>query len=168
MTATLEDRRQTVKAPCPQRRMAGRSAIRQTVLHYILAEHLARVGDEAYRFCPQPDCEVVYHRENGIVFKVTDLRDLVSEKTGGDERPLCYCFGFTEGHMREEIARTGSSAIQQQIGRFIKAGLCACEARNPSGARCLGQVNQTVKRLAEECKASCEPTLVPSHDCYGR
>jgi hypothetical protein len=162
------DRQQTFKTPCPQCRVAGRSVIRQTVLHHVLAEHLARVGDEAYRFCPQPDCEVVYYGENGAIFTVTDLRDLVSEKTSGDERPICYCFGFTEGHAREEIARTGSSAIPQQISQFIKAGLCACEARNPSGACCLGQVNQTVKRLAEERKTFCESALVPAHDCCGR
>ncbi len=157
----------TVKAPCPQCRIAGRSVIRQTVLHHVLAEHLARVNGEAYRFCPQPDCEVVYYGENESIFTVTDLRDLVSEKTSGDARPICYCFGFTEGYAREEIARAGISAVPQQISRFIKAGLCACEARNPSGACCLGQVNQTVKRLAEECKVSCEPALVPAHDCCG-
>lgn len=101
------------------------------------------------------------------MFTVNDVRDLVSEKTSGEERPLCYCFGFTEGHVREEIAGAGSSAVPQQISQFIKAGLCACEARNPSGACCLGQINQTVKRLAEECKASCEPALVPAHNCCG-
>lgn len=159
---------QTVKTPCPRCGVVGRSVIRQTVLHHVLAEQLARVDGEVYCFCSQPDCEVVYYGENGTIFTVTELRNLVSEKTSGDARPLCYCFGFTEGYARKEIARAGSSAVPQQISRFIKAGLCACEARNPSGACCLGQVNQTVKRLAEECKASREPAIVPAHDCCGR
>lgn len=165
-TAALKDRPQTAKAVCPRCRIAGRSVTRQTIVHHVLAEQIVRVGDEAYRYCPQPDCEVVYYGEN-TTFTVTDLRDLVSEKTSGDERPLCYCFGFTEGHAREEIARTGSSTIPQRIGRLIKAGLCACEARNPSGACCLGQVNQTVKRLSRECKAFCEPGLIPVEGCCG-
>lgn len=168
VTAALKDRQQTVKMPCPQCGIAGRTVTRQTVLHHVRADQLTRVGDEAYRFCPQPDCEVVYYGENGAIFTVNDLRDLVSEKTRGDERPLCYCFGFTEGHVREEIARTGSSSLALQISRFIKAGLCACEARNPSGACCLGQIHQTVKRLSAEGKACDESALLPVNSCCGQ
>ena len=126
----------------------GRPVKRQTILHHVRHEHLARVNGEAYRFCPHPKCAVVYFSENGSRFTVQDLRELVSAKTTGDRRPICYCFGFTEGDAREEITRDGTSKIPSQISQLIKAGMCACEVRNPAGVCCLGEVNRTVKRLS--------------------
>jgi hypothetical protein len=71
----------------------------------------------------------------------------VTAKTRGNQRPICYCFGFAEGDARGEIERTGSSTIPATISKLIKAGMCACEVRNPAGVCCLGEVNQTVERL---------------------
>jgi hypothetical protein len=105
------------------------------------------VNSEAYRFCPDPNCAVVYFSESGTRFTVDEVRELVSAKTTSDRRPICYCFGFTEGDAREEITRDGTSKIPSQISQLIKAGMCACEVRNPAGVCCLGEVNRTVKRL---------------------
>ncbi len=80
---------------------------------------------------------------------IDDTRELVTSKTMGDARPLCYCFGFTEGFARREIARTGESSVSKQVSQFIKEKLCVCEIRNPSGACCLGEVNKAIKRLIE-------------------
>jgi len=71
----------------------------------------------------------------------------VGSKEHDDPIPLCYCFDFDEADVREEIVRTGESAIPQKISAMIKQGLCACETRNPSGACCLGEVTKTVTRL---------------------
>ncbi len=81
---------------------------------------------------------------------IDDARELVTSKTTGDARPLCYCFGFTEGFARQEIARTGESSVSKQVSRFIKEKLCSCEIRNPSGVCCLGEINKILKRLAAE------------------
>lgn len=124
----------------------GRSVERRTVLHHVKSELLSRVGDDDYRFCPAPACAVVYYGARGAVFTVNDVRELVTAKTSGDARPLCYCFGFTEGDIRREITQTKGTRIPSQIGQFIKEKLCACEIRNPSGACCLGEVNQAVKQ----------------------
>ena len=145
-------------ARCAECGGEGRSVPRQTVLHHVRSEEHARVGDEAYRFCPSPNCPVIYYGD-GSRFTVEDVRELVTAKASGDERLLCYCFGFNEGQLREEIARTGKSTIPARISRYIKEGICACEVRNPSGACCLGQVNQTIKRLAEEHKTAVQPII---------
>jgi hypothetical protein len=131
----------------------------------VRSEDLERVTDEVYRFCPDPVCAVVYYSEDGTRFIIHDLREIVTIKASSDARPLCYCFGFTEGDAQEEIARTGGSTIPALISRFIKERMCACEVRNPSGACCLGQVNQTVKRLTEERDTNADLILVPSPDC---
>ena len=132
----------------------GRPVERQTVFHHVKHEQLDRVNGEAYRFCAEPNCPIVYYGDKGACFTVDDLRELVTTKTQGDKRPICYCFGFTEGDARDEIARTGTSTIPTTISRLIKSGMCACEVRNPEGVCCLGEVNRTVKRLSTEDKAS--------------
>jgi hypothetical protein len=75
-------------------------------------------------------------------------------------RQVCirYCFGFTEGDAREEIVRTGKSNIPATVSRLIKARMCECEVRNPSGACCLGEVTRTVKRLSDEHETSMKET----------
>lgn len=137
----------------------GQPVERQTVFHHVKHEHLARVNGEAYRFCPDPHCAVVYFGESGTQFAIDEVRELVSTKATGDARPICYCFGFTQGAVREDIVRTGTSMIPRQISQLIKAGMCACEVRNPAGVCCLGEVNRTVKRLSTEYKASIESAL---------
>ena len=129
----------------------GRPVEHQTILHHVKHEHFARVNGEVYRFCPAPNCAVVYFGESGTRFTIDEIRELVSTKATGDARPICYCFGFTEGDAREDLARNGTSSIPRQISELIKAGMCACEVRNPAGVCCLGEVNRTVKRLSTEC-----------------
>jgi hypothetical protein len=137
---------------CAECGAKGRSVERRTVLHHVKSELLARVSDDDYRFCPAPACAVVYYGTCGAVFTVNDVRELVTAKANGDVRPLCYCFGFTEGDIRREITQAGETRIPSQIGRFIKEKICACEIRNPSGACCLGEVNKTVKQLSAKGK----------------
>ena len=109
---------------------------------------LDRLSERVWRFCPGADCRVVYFAEDGDpVFTTEDLRVRVGLKEHQDPIPLCYCFGFDETDVREEIARTGGSTIPQKISALIEQGLCACETRNPSGACCLGEVIKTVTRL---------------------
>ncbi len=73
----------------------------------------------------------------------------VGLKVTEDPIPLCYCFGFDENHIRNEIERTRNTSVPEKVSKLIREGLCACEARNPSGMCCLGELNKTVNRLSE-------------------
>jgi hypothetical protein len=133
---------------CAECGTKGRRVERRTVLHHVKSELLSRMSDDDYRFCATPACAVVYYNTCGAVFTVNDVREPLTAKTIGDARPLCYCFGFTEGDIRKEMTEMGVTKIPAQISRFIKEKICACEIRNPSGACCLGEVNQAVKQLS--------------------
>jgi hypothetical protein len=137
---------------CAECGTKGRGVERRTVLHHVKREQFARVCEDDYRFCADPACAVVYYGTLGAVFTVNDVRELVTAKASGDVRPLCYCFGFTEGDIRREITQTGATTVPAQISEFIKAKFCACEIRNPSGACCLGEVNKAAQRLAAKGK----------------
>ena len=101
-----------------------------------------------YSFCSKADCPVVYFEEQSQrSFTVDDLRVTVGDKATEDPIPLCYCFGFDESHIRNELARTGRTTVPERISRLIREGLCACQSRNPAGVCCLGEVNRAAKQL---------------------
>ena len=124
---------------------------RKTLLSMLKPQFLEEALKGNYRFCAAPECPVVYFDEGGTrVFTVDDLRIVVGVKTSIDPIPLCYCFGFDESHLREEILQTGNTTIPAKISHLIREGLCACDVRNPSGECCLGEVYRAVKRLKQQ------------------
>ncbi len=136
------------KRGCTSCGQASRPVKRKTMLLMLKPDRFDQVGEEQYRFCSDPECRVVYFTEGeGSSFTTADLRVRVGIKEKEDPIPLCYCFGFDEADIREEIAARGRTTIPQRIASLLKEGMCACPARNPSGACCLGEVTKTVKRL---------------------
>lgn len=129
----------------------GTPVTRKTVLLMLKPELLEQALTGIFRFCATRECSTVYFEEHGPrVFTIDKLRVIVGVKANSDQIPVCYCFGFYEVHFREEIKQTGSTNIPDRISSLIREGLCACEARNPSGMCCLGEVNRTAKRLKQE------------------
>lgn len=124
---------------------------RTTVLSILKPQFLEEALSGTYRFCAASECPIVYFEEPGTrVFTVDDLRIVVGVKASTDRVPLCYCFGFDESDLREEILQTGTTSIPERISHLIREGLCACDVRNPSGGCCLGEVNRVAKRLKEQ------------------
>lgn len=143
---------------CANCKGISRPVTRKTMLLMLKPERFERVGESEYHFCSAPDCRVVYFTEgNGAAFTTDDIRVRVGLKEKADPIPLCYCFGFDEADARAEIAATGRCTIPQRISALIKQGMCACPARNPSGACCLGEVKRAVKRLLAEATPEMQP-----------
>ena len=137
--------------PCLKCSHNSKAVSRRTVLFMVKPEFLEEALKGTYRFCQARECAIVYFQEQGTrVFTVDDLRTTVGVKASTDPIPLCYCFGFDESHLREEIAQIGTTTIPERISYLIREGLCACDVRNPSGNCCLGEVNRTAKRLKLE------------------
>ncbi len=144
---------------CPSCGGASRPVTLKTVLLMLKPDVLDRANDAEYRFCSAADCRVVYFTEkSNQIFTTDDLRVRIGLKERDGEIPLCYCFGFDESDAREEIMSTGRTSIPERIAALIKQKMCACPARNPSGACCLGEVNKAVKRLMAESVELVEQT----------
>ncbi|MGB9856263.1 MAG: hypothetical protein ACPLKS_06940 [Caldisericum exile] len=62
-----------------------------------------------------------------------------------DPIPVCYCFGWTQEKIFNEIRQLGHSTAFQEITDKVKAGECACEINNLSGRHCLGEMNKIIK-----------------------
>lgn len=125
---------------------AGQPVEKITLKHQVKPEHLETVEHGPFSFCRTPTCDVVYFNANGTLLCKGDLRVRVGLKETEDPVPVCYCFGFTEKMVADELRATGKSTIPQRITAEIQAGNCACEIRNPQGSCCLGNVNAAVKR----------------------
>lgn len=137
---------------------SSRPVTRKTMLLMLKPERFDEIDESHYRFCSAPDCRVVYFTEaSGKAFTTDDMRVRVGLKEKADPIPLCYCFGFNEADARAEIATNGRCTIPQRISALIKQGMCACPARNPSGACCLGEVNRAVQRLLAGAAAEMQP-----------
>ena len=131
---------------CSTNQQTGPELDTQTVKALLGVPLTAVSAAEPYRFCPAPDCPTVYYRADGQqVFGEADLRERVYQKHADDPTSvICYCFGFTVGAIRAEVARAGRSAIRGQIVAGIHNEQCACDIRNPQGRCCLGNVDRLI------------------------
>jgi hypothetical protein len=135
---------------CPLCGEAGQRIATLTLKHIVEPEFLEAVTKPGFQFCRAATCDVVYFHPEGFCLHKADVRVRVGLKETEDPIPLCYCFGFTEAMVGEEIRATGRCTIPQRITAEVKAGNCACKIRNPQGSCCLGNITAAVKRAIVE------------------
>lgn len=148
-------------AACPGCGRPGRAVERITLKAVLRPEGLARLEGAAHRFCPTPDCAVVYFGA-GEAFDREALAVPVFQKEPGGDRTVCYCFGITESDIRREIAAHGQSTASERVTALVQADRCACELRNPQGSCCLGNVASVERGLLTERLASRAEHAPPS------
>ncbi|MEO8349271.1 MAG: (2Fe-2S)-binding protein [Acidobacteriota bacterium] len=136
---------------CPVSGTIGGSVDLVTLKALLTGVALRRLNGRAYRFCPDPCCDLVYFdRRADSVFGKDDLRVRVGVKETEDPIPVCYCFDFTIADLRNDIANRGETDIPASITAEIQAGHCACEVRNPRGSCCLGDISRALEALRSE------------------
>jgi len=105
---------------------------------------------EGFYFCETSTCKVVYfNNEQEVYLDKGDVKVRVGIKETKDPIPVCYCFGWTQEKIFNQIKQLGHSTAVQEITAKVKAGECACERNNPSGRCCLGEVNKVIERGME-------------------
>jgi hypothetical protein len=154
----------SVAIRCPESGAQGSTVSEATVKALLTEAALTRFVPAEYRFCPDPNCLVVYFAAHGVVFRVADVRVPVWQKLPFGTRPVCYCLGETEGTIRAEIETTGRSLAADRIRAHIAAGRCACELRNPRGACCLGDVVAAIKRVCGGHEDRAGAAAAQAHD----
>ena len=136
------------KAECPISKTSSRKVQRRTVEHLLKAEKVGSVQNVQYYYCTDPECRVVYFSsESAPYFTVEDVAVKVYAKDKGNDVDVCYCFDWTRGRIKEQIAQTGKSKASLEIAQEVKAGNCVCDIKNPKGECCLGDVNTFVKQF---------------------
>jgi hypothetical protein len=118
-------------AICPVNGRSYPAVQLKTVLHHVRRPWEDRIKQQAYYFCSDPDCEVVYFAEDQTVFRRVDLRQEVGQKSREADRPLCYCFDVRWSDALQSNNAKGFVVEQTRESR------CECDIRNPSGKCCL-------------------------------
>ena len=123
-----------------------------TLKALLTPDGLRRGVPSSPRYCANAQCEVVYFDSGAaVVFRETDLIVPVHAKhPDNDAIPVCYCFGYTEKSIHDQIEQTGASTATGSITAEVKAGRCACEVKNPKGSCCLGDVARVERRVTSK------------------
>jgi len=116
---------------CPVNRKSYPAVNIRTLLHHLDKPWSGELKSQAYYFCDDPDCNVVYFGQDDSVITSGKLRTRVGQKSTSPQRILCYCFGASF----REAERDPS--IRDYVIRQTRQSLCSCDTRNPSGRCCL-------------------------------
>ena len=138
---------------CPGSSSVGSKVSLITLKALLTADALRRLDGNAYRFCADSACDVVYFdRAANSTFRKSDLRIRVGLKETQDPIPVCYCFDVTEANLREEIALRGLASLPAAVAAEVRAGHCACEVRNPQGSCCLARLSAVAEQLGRDAE----------------
>lgn len=105
-----------------------------TIKHHIKAPWTWNEKNQAYYFCSDPNCEVVYFGQDDSVINKSSVRTEIGLKEKSGDALVCYCYGVTKAE-----AKT-NPCIRHFIIEETKQQYCACESRNPSGKCCLADL----------------------------
>ena len=103
----------------------------KTILHHLKEPWRFELIDQAYYFCDDPLCDVVYFGQDDSVIDRGQLRTPVGIKEPSEDALICYCFGVTKRQA------SSNDKIKSFVIEQTKAGSCSCETHNPSGRCCL-------------------------------
>lgn len=138
-------------ANCPVSQTRSRKVQMRTVRCLVREDGHARLKEVQYYFCEEPTCPVVYFSNEDVPpFSSHDLKVKVFSKDTSGDVPVCYCFAWTRDRIRSEISETGRSTAAADIARFVKAGMCECDLKNPKGRCCLGDVDTVAKEAMRD------------------
>ena len=131
---------------CPMNGQETKPVGRKTIESLLKPEAEESLTPQPYYFCNAPDCDTVYVSALGDHIVTKDMLTVrVGIKETEDPVSLCYCFGYEQKDVRDDIRRTGKTEIQIKIAERVRAGECRCEETNPSGGCCLGNVAKSIK-----------------------
>lgn len=119
------------KFRCPVNGREYSSVKLNTLMLHIQKPWGAKLTDQGYYFCDDPNCDVVYFAQDGSVFNKQQVRTTIWQKVAEQDSDVCYCFGATHQQASE------NKDILEFIQAQTREGHCSCETRNPSGRCCL-------------------------------
>ena len=124
---------------CPRDGVRCHTVSATTIKHHIKKAWAWVAKDQAYYFCANPDCDVIYFGEDDVILDITALRTEVGIKQSSELALVCYCYGVTK---HEAV---NNPEAYRFILRETKQKHCASETRNPSGSCCLADIKRLRK-----------------------
>lgn len=119
------------KRICPSCSNTGGTVSPKTIQHHINQPWDWDEKPMGYYFCKTQTCETVYFGEDDSVISQSQVRTKIGLKQTTDDAIICYCYGVTKRHTKE------NTSAKTFVTEQTKAHHCACSERNPSGRCCL-------------------------------
>lgn len=116
---------------CPVNRKSYSEVAIGTVFHHIKQPWTYQLRNQAYYFCDDPECDVVYFGLDNTTIKTDSLRTKVGIKDQDNDSLICYCFGVNRQQSNNN-PEAKAFVIEQ-----TKNHRCSCDTSNPSGRCCL-------------------------------
>ena len=102
-----------------------------TILHHINEPWRLPLKKQAYYFCDDPCCDVVYFGIDDSTITKQQLRTKVGIKETSEDSLICYCFGVSKAQAQTD--RQAKAFVVEQT----KTSTCSCTTHNPAGRCCL-------------------------------
>lgn len=122
------------QATCPLNGQAYSQVNLRTVLHHVVKPWQRELSSQAYYFCDDPDCEVVYFGDDQQLIRQDALRLTVGQKSLSPDRHICYCFDI---RLSDLLSENSTVRLKSFVTEKTRSSTCDCEIRNPSGRCCL-------------------------------
>jgi len=116
---------------CPKNNIKYRGVQYKTLVHHVKEPWSLAPKEQAYYFCDDPDCDVVYFGLDNSVILRNQLRTKIGIKTRSNDDLVCYCFGVSK------LEAQANDQVKAFVIEQTKKSLCSCPTRNPSGKCCL-------------------------------
>ena len=119
------------KLSCPKSGQLCGQVSTNIITHHLINPWNWKAKNQAYYYCSNSDCEIVYFGEDKSVHEQRSLRTIVGQKSTSENDMICYCYGVSLLAMKQD------PSIKSFIIKKTKNSECACNIRNPSGKCCL-------------------------------
>jgi hypothetical protein len=115
-------------AACPINGKRYKQVKLKTIMHQVTHPWKRKLAEQAYYYCTDPECEVVYFGADESLITSREMR--LSEELRNNT--ICFCFDVSKDDLHIHKDECKAFVIEQ-----TKQSNCDCEIRNPSGKCCL-------------------------------
>lgn len=115
-------------AACPVNGIFYKQVTIRTILHNIKQPWTRNLPEQAYYYCDDPCCDVVYFGEDKQIITSDEMR--LDNTTR--ENTVCFCFDVSKDNLKSDKKACKAFVTQQ-----TRQSACDCVIRNPSGRCCL-------------------------------
>ena len=135
------------KPLCPLCKQEAKGVLAKTLNALLKTQAKEKLDSlEDFYICKTSACKAIYFK-NSKVLTQADVNVSVGFKDDAKVKNYCYCFGWTQERLKDDIKEHGKSTAIDDIKAKMDSIGCSCEVKNPSGKCCMSDVKKVVARL---------------------
>lgn len=126
---------------CPSCRQKGSKVENDTMIHHV--KDISKMGDGGYSYCSNPQCEVVYFRNEEIFTTRMINKEIGFKYSASEMAAVCFCYNYPKSELYDD---TLIDKINIRIDNYGNR----CDIRSPDGKCCIKEIKKMQKEKKEE------------------